>query len=174
MRKVGIDYSLSCPAICIRDDGKFALHYLIDKKKWLGKFPTGDERFTIEGHAQKYYVNSEDRFDNISNWVMSLLKPTDEINIEGYAFAAAGLVFQIAENCGMLKHKLFKNGNTYHITPPSAAKKAATGKGNANKDLMCAAFVEQTGFDIFAAMNTVRNNSPINDMVDAYFLANLI
>ena len=34
--KVGIDYSLTSPAICI-NDGQLNFYYLTTKKKWIGK-----------------------------------------------------------------------------------------------------------------------------------------
>jgi hypothetical protein len=175
MRNVGIDYSLSSPAICINTNGFFELHYLTSVKKYIGNIETNNPNFKITGHLQvKEYSCSEERFDNISNWALSLLEPTDIINIEGYAFAAAGLVFNIAENCAMLKYKLWKAGIKYHITPPSAVKKFATTKGNANKELMCGAFVLATGLDIFEVFNTKKATSPLNDVADAYWMCEFL
>jgi Holliday junction resolvasome RuvABC endonuclease subunit len=175
MRIVGIDYSLSCPAICIKEGGYYSLHYLTSIKKHVGYKITKNPNFSIigESHIKEYSCN-EERFDNIGEWALSLLEPTDIVNIEGYAFAAAGLVFNLAENTGLLKHKLWKAGIKYHITPPSAVKKFATTKGSANKELMCSAFVSHTGFDIFEVFNTKKPVSPINDICDAYWMCKFL
>lgn len=173
-RIVGIDYSLSCPAICVLENDIFNFHYLTSKKKLIGKFKTNNDKFTIRGYQHEDYYNSEDRFDKISNWAMTIVNEGDLVNIEGYSFGSSGMVFQIAENAGILKHKLYKKGIKYQITPPSASKKLATGKGSAKKELMCGAFVEQTGFDIFKVFGTDKSTSPINDIVDAYFLCKFI
>ena len=175
MRNVGVDYSLSSPTICIKEGGYYSLHYLTSVKKYLGNIETNNPNFKIIGHLQvKEYSCSEERFDNISNWALSLLEPTDIINIEGYSFGSTGLIFNIAENAGILKHKLWKAGIKYHITPPSAVKKFATTKGNANKELMCSAFVSHTGLDIFEVFNTKKPVSPINDICDAYWMCKFL
>ena len=172
MRLVGIDYSLSCPAIAINSNGFFAFHYLTSVKKFVGNIPTNNPKYSITGHAHiKEYSCNEERFNNIAEWVLSLLEPTDLVCIEGYAFASAGLVFNIAENCGIMKHKLWKAGIKYRIIPPSVAKKVATCKGNANKELMCEAFISATGLNIYEMFNSKKAISPLNDMADAYWLS---
>lgn len=173
-RLVGIDYSLSCPAICIEENNYFSIHYLTSKKKLTGYQVTNNPNFSIVGdlHIDNYSCN-EERFNNIAKWTLSLLESTDIVNIEGYAFAAAGLVFNIAENCGIMKHKLWRAGIKYFITPPSAAKKLATDKGSANKEKMTEAFISATGvnlFDIFKVDRQKKAISPISDIADSYWL----
>ena len=46
-----------------------------------------------------------------------------EIILEGYAFAAQGQVFNIGENTGLLKHKLYKNNLNTQIVTPTEIKK---------------------------------------------------
>ena len=67
-----------------------------------------------------------------------------EIILEGYAFADKGQVFNIGENTGLLKHKLYKNNLHPHIVTPTEIKKCwktPRGKGNASKTDMYNAFV---------------------------------
>ena len=47
-----------------------------------------------------------------------------------------GSLFQIAENCGILKYRLQEENLPYSTVVPSVVKKGATGKGNADKDMM--------------------------------------
>lgn len=93
------------------------------------------------------------------------------VAIEGYAFGAVGRVFQIAENAGLLKYKLWKEGIEYTVPAPTEIKKFATGKGNANKDMMLEAFNEETGVDIRAKLDIIKGYNPISDIVDAYYIA---
>ena len=55
---------------------------------------------------------------------------------------------------------------------PTTIKKFATGKGNANKEKLYDAFVEETGIDIRKTLD-ISNKSwnPVSDIVDAYYIA---
>ena len=57
-------------------------------------------------------------------------------------------MFNIGENTGLLKHKLYKNNLNTQIVTPTEIKKWATGKGNASKTDMYNAFVDQTGVEL--------------------------
>jgi hypothetical protein len=112
----------------------------------------------------------------MASWVMNILAPLDKeevyILIEDYAFAAKGRVFNLAENCGLLKYLLYKGGYKFSTIAPSVIKKHATGKGNATKELMYACFHDQTGIDLISVYSAVgrRLDSPITDIVDSYYL----
>ena len=99
---------------------------------------------------------------------MNRIKPT--IQIEDYSYGSTGRVFHIAENLGLLKYKLkMECGWDYTLLPPSVIKKHATGKGNANKDLMLHAFEEETHTNLGKVFDTT-SKSPISDIADAYFI----
>jgi Holliday junction resolvasome RuvABC endonuclease subunit len=92
--------------------------------------------------------------------------------VEGYAMGAKGQVFQIAENTGLLKHKLWLTGIPFVTPAPTAVKKHATGKGNAKKEDMERAFVEETGWDIRHELGqSAKSWNPSSDIIDAYFMA---
>jgi Holliday junction resolvasome RuvABC endonuclease subunit len=169
MRRIGIDYSMTCPCVCINDDGDYAYHYLIDKKKYIGKFGNG-----IYGWSQKLFTSQEQRFDQIAEWAYDLLDPTDIVTMEDYAMGATGRVFHIAENTGLLKHKMYKAGITFRLTSPRSNKMFATGSGSAKKEQMYAAFVAETGLDLLTIFNTKSVANPVSDIADAYFLCNLV
>jgi hypothetical protein len=60
----------------------------------------------------------------------------------------------------------------FDVPAPSAIKKFATGKGNANKEKMEEAFVAETGFDMRGAMKQTQSSfSPSGDLIDAYYMA---
>ena len=175
---VGIDYSLNSPAICIADDNfdfnKCSFHFLTSKKKHIGKFGKN-----IFGYEIKDYNTPIERFNNISIWALDIIhkhKPrqqTAQVFIEGYSFGSKGqAVFQIAENCGLLKYKLHMSPSIlYDIIVPSVVKKYASGKGNADKQLMYDSFTKHTGVDLMKMFDMSKLNNPVTDIIDSYYIA---
>ena len=99
----------------------------------------------------------------------SIVNP--EIFIEGYSFGSKGQgLFQIAENCGILKYRLLEKGHNYNTVVPSVVKKGATGKGNADKDMMYEAFVKETKMDLKKLLDTDKVGNPVSDIADSYFI----
>jgi hypothetical protein len=176
MIHVGIDYSMSCPALCIEKGGAFVFHFLAPAKKYEGTWKDG----TIIGHIKPDFLSQEQRFDNISNWALSCienacghekgLNEPMKVVIEGYAMGAKGKVFHIAENAGLLKHKLWKHRIDFDSPAPTTVKKFATGRGNANKEAMYDAYVADTGEDLEKLLDCKRDKNPVNDIVDAYWM----
>ena len=89
--------------------------------------------------------------------------------LENYSMGSTGRVFSIAENTGILKYNLYLQGNPIILLPPSIIKKYATGKGNADKELMYEAFYNETKIDLQNILNSSISN-PLTDIVDAYFI----
>ena len=177
----GIDYSLTSPAICVwketDDNRQFNFNmcdvYYLETTQRLKRA----EHEILNLHAKTYpeWETEEQRHDLLSDWAMSIIDGC-QVFIEGYAFATSGKshVRSVAENSGLLKHKMYKVKQTFTSIPPSVIKKYATGKGNANKDLMYDAFSEEsnTPSDL---QKTLRPNSnkltnPITDIVDSYWI----
>jgi len=96
--------------------------------------------------------------------------------IEDYSFGSKGRVFNLAENCGLLKHKLYTGGYKFSTVAPTVIKKFATGKGNANKEVMYESFLRETGLNLNAVLSprSTKIGSPVNDIVDAWYIANYI
>ena len=189
--KIGIDYSLSSPGICVNtseeefryEDCKF--YYLTNTKKYEGTFKEkmafGTSAVEYIGTPHRPYSSEPERYNNIANWAIDIIKlygdaktginrikPT--IQIEDYSFGSTGRVFHIAENLGLLKYKLkIECGWDYTLLAPSVIKKFATDKGNANKEIMLSAFQGDTGVNL-AELFESSAKSPISDVVDAYFI----
>jgi Holliday junction resolvasome RuvABC endonuclease subunit len=167
---VGIDYSMSSPSICVHR-GKIwsfsncKFYYLTDKKKHEINTPN------IIGERHLDYTCQEERYDNISTWAISKIPKKSIIYLEDYAFAAKGVVFNIGECCGILKHKLWSSNYSYGTFAPSQIKKFATTKGNATKMFMHESFIEETQFDISAVINCHEGESPMSDIIDSYYIA---
>ena len=173
---VGIDYSLNSPAICIADDNfdfdKCTFHFLTSKKKHIGQFGKN-----VFGYEHKEYTTPIERFSNISSWALDIIhkhkKETAQIYIEGYSFGSKGqAVFQIAENCGILKYRLqLSTTLLYDTVVPSVVKKYASGKGNADKQFMYDAFKEHTKQDLIKLFDMGKLNNPVTDIIDSYYIA---
>ena len=173
---VGIDYSLNSPAICIAGDdfdfNKCSFHFLTSKKKHIGQFGKN-----IFGYEHKEYKNPIIRFSNISMWALDIIHKhktdTAKVFVEGYSFGSKGqAVFQIAENCGILKYRLQMSPSIlYDTIVTSVVKKYASGKGNADKQLMYDSFLNHTGADLLKAFDMGKLNNPVTDIVDSYYIA---
>ena len=164
---IGIDYSLTSPAVCV-NDGKLKFYYLTTKKKWIGQ-----QSKDIIGYEHKEWTDPIQRFTYISDFVFDILFITNnpKIFIEGYSFGSKGQgLFQIAENCGILKYRLLEKNYGYNTVVPSVVKKGATGKGNADKDMMYEAFVKETNIDLKQIFDTEKVGNPISDIADSYFI----
>jgi len=167
---IGIDYSLTSPAICINIDGDAGLmfYYLTNKKKWTGMMSE-----EIVGYEHKEWTDPIQRFKYISDFALDLITPLINpiVYIEGYSFGSKGQgLFQIAENCGILKYRLLEENIGYNTVVPSVVKKGATGKGNADKDMMYNAFVSDTNIDLKTIFETEKVGNPISDIADSYFI----
>ena len=175
---IGIDYSLTCPCCCIfesedlsYENAKF--YYLTSTKKYEGVFLDGK----VIGDRIEDYTNQQERHDNISNWVFkravgNSINPTGFI--EDYSFGSKGRVFNLAENTGLLKHKLYKKNMKFVTLVPSVIKKMATGKGNADKTRMYDKWYEETGINLMEALDQQTLSNPVTDIVDAFYIARCV
>jgi len=174
-RIAGIDYSMTSPAICTHigkrwDFRNCQFYYLTSVKKLAKKF---GEHSEFHGTLQpKKHKSDEERFEMISHWAVQHCFKFDFVAIEGYAFNATGRVFQVAENTGLLKHKLWESNTPFDTYSPSVIKKFATGKGNATKEDMYDAWLKETGIDLKEIMipNREKVGNPVSDIVDSYFI----
>ena len=169
---VGIDYSLTSPAVCINNEGEYMFYYLTSKKKYIGQMAKN-----IIGYEHQEYDTPIKRFSQISDWAIntfnrfSYVLTNLKVYIEGYSFGSKGqAVFQIAENCGILKYRLQQLKIQYDTVVPSVVKKGATGKGNADKDMMYESFVKETKIDLKKIFDTDKVGNPISDIVDSYYI----
>ena len=180
MKKIaGIDYSLTSPAICVwkSDDDRIFdfdscdVYYLENTSR-----PAKHGILNIHGEPYPEWKTEEERHDKLSDWTMSIVKGCD-VFIEGYAFATSGKshVRSVAENTGLLKHKMYKVKIPFTSIPPSVIKKYATEKGNANKELMYDAFnaelVTPSDLQHRFKPKSKKLSNPVTDIVDAYFIA---
>ena len=172
----GIDYSLTSPAICVHEGDEWSVkncrfYYVVHREKSVvvsGQF---------YGEMYQEYLCDAHRYDNLSKWSLKTLTSNNVTKcfIEGYAFNAVGRVFQIAENTGQLKYRLWKDKIPFQVFAPPEIKKFATTKGNANKEKMYESFFEETMVDIRVELDILNKNqwNPVSDIVDSYYIAKL-
>ena len=179
IKAIGIDYSLNSPALCIASgDMSFKnckFHYLSSKKKYIGQFDN------ITGTEYPEWSDPIERFTKISSWVhtslrgygdMELFAGKTVVHLEGYSYGSKGqAIFQIAENCGILKYSLLNSKIEYNIIVPSIVKKFATDKVNANKELMYEHFCKDTKTDLMKTLDMQTLSNPVTDIVDSYYIA---
>ena len=93
---IGIDYSLSSPAICVcRGDFKFdncKIYYLTNVKKYEGDFGN------INGRLHLFYTLSNNDTTKYRIGRSIIDTTIGNIFIEGYSYGSKGLVFNLAEN----------------------------------------------------------------------------
>jgi Holliday junction resolvasome RuvABC endonuclease subunit len=167
----GIDYSYTTPAIAIHpmkpivNFNDVKVFFYTSETKYKSVFNKN-----IYGMSHIPYESEMERFDNIAQWAMAILKKfkVTEACLEGYAMGAKGKVFNIAENTALLKYQMWKHGIEYYIPSPMTVKKDFSGKGNSNKEAMHNAFIEKTSIDITQIINVKAEKSPISDIVDSY------
>jgi len=173
---VGIDYSLTSPCMCIMEEPSFegsSFFFLTSEKRNTGMLFSN-----VRGDLHSDYLVEQERHDNISNYFVQLLEGRIlekgfHITLEDYSFGSKGRVFNLAENCGLLKHKLWKQQYIVNAVAPTVLKKFATGKGNSNKDAMYSSFLAAGNPDINKTISPKKASigNPVSDIVDAYYLA---
>lgn len=166
----GIDYSLSSPALCFFEQTQqqtaispnLCQYYFFDTKctKWSSN--------NVYCTTKLKYDDQIERYTLLANWAIDKIQRYDDVGvvvIEDYAFTAKGRVFNIAENCGILKYQLYHNNINFTTISPTNIKKMATGKGNAKKEDMYEAWLYEKGMDLVQP-----SKNPSSDIVDSYFL----
>jgi putative uncharacterized protein 24 len=167
----GIDYSMTCPAICIWDSAQ-PLEFKNCQIFFIKKEPKFCKDYSnIHGIELPYWNTQEERFDKISDIFLQIMQKFNvkKVCLEGYAMGSSkGLVFNIAEHGGLLKHKMYK-ANIEFITPaPTQVKKFWTEKGNAKKDLMHDTLLEKENISVEELIGLDKLKSPVSDVVDSY------
>jgi len=167
---VGVDYSLSSPAVTYSYKNK--IHSLgftsLKSSGEMHKREIRENHFITIDRLSPWETDQE-RYHNIAEKIFNFIPMVpDEIMFEGYAFAAKGRVFNIAEGCQTLKMLYYKgNGKTIiSDVPPNTLKKFATGSGRAGKPDMLEAYIKNVGIDLYKELG---RSKPAEDIIDSYF-----
>jgi len=170
---VGIDYGMSSPAMCVLWGNKIDLFYWTTKRKYECHLMHDD--LTILGIMfDTKHKQDEERFDYMARQLTdkSLLYTPRMVILEDYSYASTGRAFQIGENAGVLKNYFWNSGWDVTKVAPTTVKKFATGKGNADKEMMQNAFIAETGLDLKKLLGQTESQwNPSSDLIDAYWIA---
>ena len=191
---VGIDYSISSPAVTVyKKDNSTGEKWSVNNCDFYFFLPEKNKNHSIITKMDSssslccsphFYplmypdlITGFDRYIYLADWVVRCLShyKITGIALEGYAYASrASSVFPLAENVGILKYKLKKEmGIEPEIIPPSKVKKFASGRGNANKEVLNECFKEETGIDIKQNLleQSSKSYTPSSDIIDSYYIA---
>lgn len=172
---VGVDFSMTSPAICVHPD----------QDEWddsqciiYNKSTFTNDSFQIEWGPYLDFekmistsaTESHKRYEEIRQWALTCIPEDSFIMFEDYAMGAKGKVFNIAENTGITKHSLILRGDIVETIAPTSLKKWASGRGNAKKEDMVDRFHAITGVDLPLLLDQTPDKSPCSDIVDAYFV----
>jgi len=172
----GIDYSLTSPAICIAEVRDNKIKFEDCRFHYIKQTKNQNSVDVFNAYDYPEYSDEIERYVNLAEWVIERIRwyngRVECVYIEDYAFAATGRVFNIGENTGILKQKLRSSGFRFTTIPPTVIKKEATGKGNANKELMYETFLEETKIDLQSRLTpkSTKIVNPVSDIVDSYYI----
>ena len=172
-RILGIDFSLTSPAYTVLTESSITCYCISNVKQPIDCWVTPQFRVIIYP-IEKQFSSIYERMVYLAELPCELANDCDKVIMEDYSYGSKGLVFSIAEITGYVKYQLWRNNKPPYLIAPTAVKKWATGKGNANKELMINAFIQKTGINLidYLPLNTQKPfTSPISDIVDSYHLA---
>ena len=172
----GIDYSLTSPAVCVGKLVDGMLKFENCKFHFIKKNRSHESFGNFRAYDYPKYSDEIERYVRLAEWAIECIRwfngRAKHVYLEDYAFAATGRVFNIGENTGILKQKLRSSGFRYTTIPPTVIKKKATGKGNANKELMYETFLAETNVDLQSRLTpkSTKIVNPVSDIVDSYYI----
>lgn len=187
IKLVGIDYSISSPGLCYYStDALYDTFPSINKCRFMSL--TEDATLKNNKNFKEYqnfdwYVSMGHNFF-VDRWMLKAsicmdwlfrnvqLNGNDKLYValEGYAFAAKGQVFNIAEATHELKRSLYINDFPYIIYQPRELKKWYTGNGRAKKTEICECIEKRNLLTLDSLWNIPfdHSKSPADDLADSY------
>jgi Holliday junction resolvasome RuvABC endonuclease subunit len=172
---VGIDYSLSSPAITVIKNEEAYFYFMISSDKKYPMQSSNQAFHLIPTIKKKLFDNNLERYHYLSTWAINILKgySVERISIEDFSFGSSGSsILNIAENAGILKYRIqYELGQIISLVSPKTIKKFATGSGNANKEQMEICFEEMTSLGLRTLLTqTAKQFNPSSDIIDSWFL----
>jgi hypothetical protein len=203
MIKIGIDFSLTSPAICVYKNGIYSfISFFNDGGKDWKKSKSKNYRYhndlfniidiipyTRKIDDSNYRNEQKTKMSDalmIVNLIIDKLKSIIDddviIGLEGFSYGSiSSSTLDLAMYNSFLRMKLIENfgSDVLNIISPTEGKKMLFGKGNAKKDDMIQAFIDnklnddvlfENGLWKYCKENGVdfKQPKPIDDLVDAY------
>ena len=203
MIKIGIDFSLTSPAICVYKNGEYSfISFFNDGGKDWRKSKSKSYRYhnelcdiidiipyTRKIDDSNYRNEQKTKMSDalmIVNLIIDKLKSVIDddviIGLEGFSYGSiSSSTLDLAMYNSFLRMKLIENfgSDVLNIISPTEGKKMLFGKGNAKKEDMIQAFIDNRLEDDVLMENTLwkyckeksidfKQPKPIDDLVDAY------
>lgn len=177
--KVGIDFSINSPGICIEKDNDYIFYGGIRLGKKIRKIEqnslellktiNGINIFYIEDAQKSDIYNNQEKNDledaiRLSKQIIEILRseinggPDNIVGIEGFSYNSLGSSNNKIYGYGyILRYALYNAGYDFKIMAPKSIKKTA-GNGNYNKLAMINAFLDNKLNDSILEQNRLRLN----------------
>ena len=177
---VGVDLSLSSPAICVApsnielDINNCSFVNIQSTKKYVGYYEgKGDLNIRIDFLPKvKSFQSRQHRLEYMLNWFSNMLPiKINNFYIEGYSMASVGNISTICEFGGLVRNVVHVDYNVPIIEfPPTKVKKVFSGAGDAKKDEIIDTFVQRTGvvFSDIIGNDIDYYHSLITDLTDSF------
>lgn len=178
----GIDYSITSPAIVVYDGPEKPFNHRYCKAFYFDNRKNAPIRPVCELDLKPNYYplwnTPEQRYQELASWACSILlaEGIEEVYLEDYIFNMSksnpGLIFNMAENTGVLKNNLWFMGIKHMPVSPTELKLWVANHGQAKKDELEKRFINETGLEDFRKILwlTEKASAPISDIIDAYYL----
>lgn len=197
---VGIDYSITSPAITVfdgrhytfislfdvdvkdwRNSKKYAVHNEIQDFVPICPFSRTTDKTSYQTEQRSKTINAEKLATLTTHTIRYVVGDYDvRIALEGFSYASKGMAsLDLVFYQSVLRLRLMEEfgADNLFVFSPTEAKKLA-GKGNYSKEQMVEAFVKNVlGDDILAAhpfhqyvLGNGLKGKPVDDLVDSYFI----
>lgn len=197
---VGIDYSLTSPAMTILKEDEFYFYSYFDGpenytflKRYRNHSILKDKinvvRYTREKEKVSYMEKERSKMKDyikVAGMIVldieQMVKDDDFlIGIEGYSYGSRGMsMIDMVQGQTVLRTIIGQAFGFDHLCvfSPSEIKKSFTGKGNADKELMIECFrnegIHGNKFFEWVKDTPLDNLKPVDDLVDSYSICKLL
>ena len=179
MAIVGIDLSLTSPAVAIYEDDVWSLFAFAQRNK-EHMFTWSNKPFQLHLFPKIPEGTVVERYIYIIDDIMEIIpKHCTCVAMEAYAFPSreqAGHNFKLHELGGYLKIQLKKKGHIVHGVAVATWKKHIVGHGHATKKQICEFVTNNYDLDLLKILHLEINKkdkvpNPVEDLCDAICIA---
>lgn len=172
--KIGLDQSINSTSVCVLEEGKKPVYYIITPKLTKKQSAANHDRIcyiTYDKINSNLNHNIRCISEKISQIIANKLSNTKDIEVrmEDVALMAKGRsIIDLSILNGYIRCELDKLGVNYKTIPPTQWKKELLGNGAANKDVIIYNW-SKLDSDAYNQVKDVK----CDDVADSYFIANI-
>ena len=132
----------------------------------------------ITFYSKKDFSFDQEQFIFLENTIFKFLEGVEYISLEDYAYGGSGNITDLAEFAGLIKIKQFIEGKKIRVYDIASIKMFATDDGGCDKLSMYQAFLKykelKSDISKMPIVNKGTGVSPTSDVIDAYWIAELL